>query len=511
MQSKVRTRYAPSPTGFQHIGGVRTALYCYLFAKKHNGIFILRIEDTDQKRYVAEAEQYITDTLKWLNLIPDESDLTGGDHGPYKQSNRFEYYQKYGKQLLEEGHAYYAFDTPEELNKMREDFKDQGIMSYNSITRKHMTNSLTLSKEEVDEKLSNGESFVVRLKVPEDQTIIVNDIIRGEVVVQSKEIDDKVIIKGDGMPTYHLANVVDDHLMEISHVIRGEEWLPSTPLHVLLYRYLGWEKDMPEFAHLPLILKPDGKGKLSKRDGDRLGFPVFPLAWETEDDKSNGYRELGFQADAFINYLAFLGWNLGTEQEIFSIDELIAAFSLDRIGRSGAKFDFEKAKWFNQQHLQNASDKDLVAALTINRPEEWQSVSKAEIAALLPMFIERMTFTKDFFDQAKFMITMPEQSDMKTIRKKWKENSEVNFQNLSASLTNLDSFCSDDIEQLIKNFIEENGLSFGEILLPMRLMLTGIKGGPSLFDIMEHLGKEETLNRIHRGISDFNRIATTEV
>ncbi len=505
MTKKVRTRYAPSPTGFQHIGGVRTALYCYLFARKNKGTFILRIEDTDQKRYVAEAEDYIHETLKWLGIEPDESPIAGGDYGPYRQSERKELYQKNVQNLIDNGFAYYAFDTPEEIEAIRNKYKDQGIISYNAFTRKEMKNSLTLSAEEVKAKLDAGEKYVVRLKVPENEEVIVNDLVRGEVKVNTKEIDDKVLMKGDGMPTYHLANVVDDHNMEITHVVRGEEWLPSTPLHVLLYRAFGWEDTMPAFAHLPLLLKPSGKGKLSKRDGDKLGFPVFPLAWKTEKEQSDGYREMGFLPEAFTNFLAFLGWNPGTEQEIFSIDQLVESFDLSRVSKSGAQFNFEKVKWFNQQYLKDADDDKLADLVLAQKPDTRTEVGAEKVKTLLPLMKDRLVLARDFWEQTNFFFETPSAYDEKTIRKKWKEESPANFEALKTELSNTD-WNPEAIEKSVKGFIESKELSFGNIFQPWRLMLSGQTSGPSLFEIAAILGKDESLARMDQGIKVFNEM-----
>jgi len=465
---KVRTRYAPSPTGFQHIGGVRTALYCYLFARKSKGTFILRIEDTDQKRYVAEAEDYIHNTLKWLGIEPDESPVAGGDYGPYRQSERKELYQKNVQNLIDSGHAYYAFDTPEEIEAIRNKYKDQGIISYNAFTRKEMKNSLTLSVEEVQAKLDTGEKYVVRLKVPENDEVLVTDLVRGEVRVNTKEIDDKVLMKGDGMPTYHLANVVDDY-------------------------------------HMPLLLKPSGKGKLSKRDGDKLGFPVFPLAWKTEKEESNGYREMGFLPEAFTNFLAFLGWNPGTEQEIFSLDQLIEAFDLKRVSKSGAQFNFEKVKWFNQQYLKEASDEKLSELVLAQRPENRSAVDVEKVKTLLPLMKDRLILAGDFWAQTNFFFESPSSYDEKTIRKKWKEESPANFEALKTELANTD-WNPEAIEKSVKGFIEQKELSFGNVFQPWRLMLSGETSGPSLFEIAAILGKEESLARMDQGIKVFNEM-----
>ena len=421
--SKVRVRFAPSPTGPLHIGGVRTALYNYLFAKKNGGKMILRIEDTDQKRYVDGAEQYILDSLEWCGIHLDESIIHGGKYGPYRQSQRKEIYRPYAEQLVNNGFAYYAFDTAEELTLMRERMKKAGVTSpqYNSVTRSTMKNSLSLSDDEVKKRLNNEEPYVIRIKMPRNQEVKLFDVIRGWVVVNTNKMDDKVIFKSDGMPTYHLANVVDDYLMKISHVIRGEEWLPSAPLHVLLYEYLGWKSQQPQFAHLPLLLKPDGNGKLSKRDGDRLGFPVFPLNWKNPEtgEISLGYKEGGYLPEAFINMLAFLGWNPGTPQEIFSIDDLCETFTLDRVGKSGAKFDFDKTKWFNQQYLRSKSKLELAEMLQVILKKNDISAEINYVANVCQQLKERATFIKDMWSEGKYYFQPPKSYDDKVIRKKW--------------------------------------------------------------------------------------------
>ena len=424
--SEVRVRFAPSPTGPLHIGGVRTALYNFLFAKKQGGKLILRIEDTDQTRLVEGAEEYLITSLKWCGIEFDESTIHGGEYGPYKQSQRKEIYLPYAEKLVRDGFAYYAFDTAEELTSMRERMKAAGVPSpqYNGVTRSTMKNSLSLSETEVNKRIKAGVPYVIRIKMPRNEEVKLHDIIRGWVVVNTNNMDDKVIFKSDGMPTYHLANVVDDYTMKISHVIRGEEWLPSAPLHVLLYRYLGWEQEMPIFAHLPLILKPDGNGKLSKRDGDRLGFPVFPTNWINQNtgDISLGYREGGYFPEAFINMLAFLGWNPGTSKELFSLEELCQEFSLDRVGKSGAKFDFDKTKWFNQQYLRLRSKEQLTQELQIILKENDIQFNDDYVAIVCEQFKERATFIRDIWEEGKYYFIPPTSYDEKTIRKKWKEN-----------------------------------------------------------------------------------------
>lgn len=497
--SEVRVRFAPSPTGPLHMGGVRTALYNYLFAKKNNGKFILRVEDTDQTRFVPGAEEYIIESLKWCGISPDEGQGVGGEYGPYKQSERKHLYRQYADELVEKGLAYYAFDTPEELDEMRERLKRAKVAApqYNAVTRETMKNSLTLSTDEVEKKLEAGEPYVIRLKIPRDEEVRFEDAIRGWVVVHSSNIDDKVIFKSDGMPTYHLANVVDDHLMKISHVIRGEEWLPSAPLHVLLYRYLGWEDTAPTFAHLPLILKPDGNGKLSKRDGDRLGFPVFPLEWKDpkSGEISSGYRENGYYPGAFINMLAFLGWNPGTAQEIFSLEELCEAFTLKRVGKAGAKYDPEKTKWFNQQYLRQQSlDSLLTDFKSVMETQNWEADDKYT-KKVIELIMERATFVEDMAEGA-YLFERPESFDEKTLRKKWKDNTADLVEEYCTKLEAEDDFTSSTLEASFKAFLSEKEIGMGQLMPNIRLLLTGLGMGPSLFGIMEILGKEECVDRI---------------
>ena len=498
--SEVRVRFAPSPTGPLHIGGVRTALYNYLFAKKHQGKIILRIEDTDQSRFVKGAENYIIESLNWCGIKFDESIINKGDYGPYRQSDRKEIYREYAEKLIEEGNAYYAFDTSEELDEMRSRMKKAGVPSpqYNSITRSSMKNSISLSEDEVKNRLNNDEKYVIRIKMPRNEEVKIHDVIRGWVVVNTNNMDDKVIFKSDGMPTYHLANVVDDYLMKISHVIRGEEWLPSAPLHVLLYKFLGWGKEMPKFAHLPLILKPDGNGKLSKRDGDRLGFPVFPIKWINPDngDVSLGYKEQGYITEAFINMLSFLGWNPGTTQEIFSMDELIQAFSLDRVGKAGAKFDFDKTKWFNQQYLRAKNKEDLANELQIILKENNIKMDDKFVASVCNQLKERATFVKDMWLEGAYYFSAPTTYDEKTIRKKWKEDTPRFLSELKIRLEKISDFSSINIEIEFKKYLEDNDLGMGRLLPAFRLALTGLGMGPSLFDIASLLGKTETLMRM---------------
>ena len=506
--SEVRVRFAPSPTGPLHIGGVRTALYNYLFAKNKGGKFILRIEDTDQARFVEGAEQYIIESLKWCGIEFDESVVVGGEFGPYKQSERKAMYLPYAEQLVKEGFAYYAFDSSEELTAMRERMKAAGVPSpqYNAVTRTTMQNSLALSEDEVTKRRQAGEAYVIRIKMPRNEEVKLNDIIRGWVVVNTNNMDDKVIFKSDGMPTYHLANVVDDYLMKISHVIRGEEWLPSAPLHVLLYRYLGWEDKMPQFAHLPLILKPDGNGKLSKRDGDRLGFPVFPTEWMNPETKeiSSGYRESGYIKEAFINMLSFLGWNPGTTQEIFSMEELIESFSLERVGKAGAKFDFDKTRWFNQQYLRAKSKEELAQDLQLILKENGIEAEDNFVETVCEQLKERATFVKDMWEEGKYYFLSPTSYDEKTIRKKWKEDTPKYVSELKNRLAELADFSSESIEIEFKKYLEENELGMGKLLPAFRVCLTGLGMGPSLFDIASLLGKEETIKRMETALEKIN-------
>ncbi|MGY8987669.1 MAG: glutamate--tRNA ligase [Flavobacteriales bacterium] len=506
--SEVRVRFAPSPTGPLHIGGVRTALYNYLFSKNKGGKMILRIEDTDQARFVEGAEQYIIDSLKWCGIEFDESVVAGGEFGPYKQSERKELYLPYAEQLVKDGFAYYAFDTSEELTAMRERMKAAGVPSpqYNAITRTTMQNSLALSEDEVTKRMEAGEAYVIRIKMPRNEEVKLNDIIRGWVVVNTNNMDDKVIFKSDGMPTYHLANVVDDYLMKITHVIRGEEWLPSAPLHVLLYRYLGWEDKIPQFAHLPLILKPDGNGKLSKRDGDRLGFPVFPTQWMNPETKeiSSGYRESGYIKEAFINMLSFLGWNPGTTQEIFSMEGLIETFSLERVGKAGAKFDFDKTRWFNQQYLRAKSKEELAQYLQIILKENGVEAEDSFVETVCEQLKERSTFVKDMWEEGRYYFEAPTSYDEKTIRKKWKEDTPKYLSELKDRLAELSDFSSESIEVEFKKYLEENELGMGKLLPAFRVCLTGLGMGPSLFDIASLLGKEETIKRMETALEKIN-------
>ena len=497
---KVRVRFAPSPTGPLHIGGVRTALYNFLFAKHFNGDFVLRIEDTDQTRFVPGAEDYIIESLKWCGICPNEGQGFGGGKGPYRQSERKGLYKEYVDLLIERGHAYYAFDSGDELDEMRENAKQMKMPNwqYNGVTRSSMKNSLTLPAEEVKSRLESNEEYTVRIKMPRNEEVRFHDEIRGWVIVNTNNMDDKVLFKSDGMPTYHMANVVDDYLMEISHVIRGEEWLPSAPLHVLLYRYLGWEGSMPKFAHLPLILKPDGNGKLSKRDGDRLGFPVFPLEWSdpTTQEISSGYREKGYFPEAFVNMLAFLGWNPGTSQEIFSIDELVSAFSLERVGKSGAKFDPDKTKWFNQQYLRAKPNEELGQMLANFVEGEFDGAFLSNVAGMMK---ERASFPFELAS-GDYFFSPPLEYDEKTQRKKWKTETPERMKALAVAFEAVEPFNSENVERSFKQFLQDNDLGMGAVLPNFRLLLTGQGMGPSMFQIAELLGKEETLNRINTGI-----------
>lgn len=507
---KPRVRFAPSPTGALHIGGVRTALYNYLLAKRFDGTFILRIEDTDQTRYVAGAEQYIVSALEWLGLEPDEGPHFGGEYGPYRQSERKGLYGQYAQQLIDNGKAYYAFDTPEELDAAREKAKEDGNhnFKYDTRARHQMRNSVSLTEEEVTELIEAGTPYTIRLKIPTDEIIVIQDIIRGEVRFQSNELDDKIILKADGMPTYHLANIVDDHLMKISHVIRGEEWLPSTAHHVLLYRALGWEDSMPRFAHLPLILKPSGKGKLSKRDGNKLGIPVFPLSWDgdTPEESFTGFKEYGFLPAAAINFLAFLGWNPGTEQEIFPLPELCEAFSLEKIGKAGARFDIDKAKWFNQQYIIQSTNAELAELIRPLIEEKGYKVETAFLHSFCGMMKERVHLLPEFWTEGYYFFTHELEYDAKTIRKKWKPERRAFFDELKTSLASLDPFAAAHIKTAIVSAMEANGLGFGDVLPIVRVAVSGTVKGPDVFEMMELLGSDEIQVRLEKGFAAFDDI-----
>ncbi|MDD3062832.1 MAG: glutamate--tRNA ligase [Massilibacteroides sp.] len=499
-QRKIRVRFAPSPTGPLHIGGVRTALYNYLFAKQHGGDFVLRIEDTDSQRFVPGAEKYIIESLDWLGIRFDEGVSFGGNYGPYRQSERRAIYKEYVDQLLSDGKAYIAFDTPEELDKKRQETAN---FQYDASTRMQMRNSLKLEESEVERLVKEGCQYVVRIKIEPDEEVVVNDLIRGKVTINSSVLDDKVLYKSaDQLPTYHLANIVDDHLMKITHVIRGEEWLPSAPLHVLLYRSLGWEESMPEFAHLPLLLKPEGNGKLSKRDGDRLGFPVFPLEWKDPQtgDISSGYRESGYLPEAVVNFLALLGWNPGDDQEIMNMVELIQKFDLSHCSRSGAKFDYEKGKWFNHQYILKKENKEVATLFMPILKANGVKANEDYVEKVVGMMKERVSFVKELWDQASFFFVAPENYDEKTVKKRWKENSSSQLSELIEVLKVREPFDIEGTEEEVKSWIEQKGYHLGNIMNATRLALVGEGKGPHIFDITEALGKEESIRRIQRAI-----------
>ena len=500
MSQKVRVRFAPSPTGPLHIGGVRTALYNYLFAKKNNGDFILRIEDTDSQRFVPGAEEYIIEALTWLGLKFDEGTHIGGTHAPYRQSERKEIYKKYVDILIQKGAAYIAFDTPEELTAKREAVSN---FQYDASTRGEMRNSLTLSQEEVQSLIDADNQYVVRFKIEAGQEVLVNDVIRGEVKYNSSVLDDKVLYKSaDHLPTYHLANIVDDHLMEITHVIRGQEWLPSAPLHVLLYKAFGWEDSMPQFAHLPLLLKPEGNGKLSKRDGDRLGFPVFPLEWKDPQsgEISSGYRESGYLPEAVINFLALLGWNPGNDQEIMSMEELIQLFALEKCSKSGAKFDYEKGKWFNHQYIQLRPNSEIAAIFYPILQDKGIESPLQYIETVVGLVKERVSLVKELWDQASFFFVAPTAYDEKVVKKRWKEESPSQLSELAEVLKGIDDFSSHNQEEIVKGWIESKGYHLGNIMNAFRLAVVGESKGPHMFDITATIGKEETIARLEKAI-----------
>ena len=497
MERKVRVRFAPSPTGALHIGGVRTCLYNYLFAKQHGGELIFRIEDTDSQRFVPGAEEYIIEALTWLGIKFDEGVSFGGNYGPYRQSERKDIYKKYVQQLLDAGKAYIAFDTPEELDEKR---KQIANFQYDTTTRMQMTNSLTLSAEEVEQRIASGEQYVVRFKIEAGEDVVVNDLIRGEVCINSSILDDKVLYKSaDNLPTYHLANIVDDHLMQVSHVIRGEEWLPSAPLHVLLYRAFGWEDTMPQFVHLSLLLKPDGNGKLSKRDGDRLGFPVFPLEWHDPKtgDVSSGYRESGYLPEAVINFLALLGWNPGNDQEVLSMDELIKLFNIEKCSKSGAKFDYEKGKHFNHIYLQQKSNAELAQVVLDKLAELGLEADATKVEMAVAAMKERATFTKDLWDLCRFFFVAPKEFNEKDVQKRWKENTLTLLNDLLQFLETIDCFDNaEQTEETVKAWCEEKGYGLGNVMNPFRLTLVGEMKGPHMFTITQILGKDEVLSRL---------------
>lgn len=503
MSNKVRVRFAPSPTGPLHIGGIRTALFNYLFAKKYNGTFVLRIEDTDQNRFIEGAEDYIVEALNWCRIPFDEGPGKEGNFGPYRQSERKHLYKQYADELVQKGKAYYAFDTSEELGSHRKDHEAKGkTFIYNWHNREKLNNSISLPKEEVEKRIANGDDYVIRFKMLDKnegshQIIRTRDLIRGSVSFKIELLDDKVIFKSDGMPTYHLANIVDDYLMQITHVIRGEEWLPSLPLHIKLYQALGWQDNMPEFAHLPLILKPTGKGKLSKRDGDKLGFPVFPLEWTDPKtgDVSRGYREDGYFPEAVINFLAFLGWNPGTEQENFTLEELINAFELERVHKAGARFDPDKTKWFNHHYMQEHSNEELARAFKEDSPE-LEEIDINYIAMVVGLIKERATFVHDFWDLSYFFFTTPTELDEKAVKKAWKEESPEIMTELISVIQNITEVTVENLQKDIKGWITSKEIGFGKVMMPLRLALVGALQGPDVFQIMYMIGKDETIRRL---------------
>jgi len=502
---RVRVRFAPSPTGPLHIGGVRTALFNYFFAKQQGGDFLLRIEDTDSQRFVPGAEDYIMESLRWCGIRVDEGVAEGGPHAPYRQSERRAIYRQYADQLVASGHAYYAFDTPEKLDALRKEAEASGgAFTYNWQVRDRMETSLSLSPEEVQNRIAQGDPWVIRFKMAENEEVVMFDLIRGEVVVNSGTLDDKVLYKSaDLLPTYHLANVTDDYLMEISHVIRGEEWLPSLPLHVLLYRAFGWEDKMPQFAHLPLLLKPAGNGKLSKRDGDKMGFPVFPLQWRSaEGEVSMGYREEGYFPEAFVNLLALLGWNPGTEQEIFSMEELISLFSLERVNKSGARFDPVKAKWFNHQYLQQKSNAEVAQCYLKLLREKGISDSPLRVEQIVALMKERVNFVQEIWEKSSFFYEEPAVYDSASVQKFWKEETPAIMQEVLLLLAKLDAFTCQSIEEALVAFIQERGYGMGKVMNAIRLSLIGVANGPGVAEIAEILGKESALARIRKAVAE---------
>ncbi|MEN9875249.1 MAG: hypothetical protein RLZZ529_246 [Bacteroidota bacterium] len=499
MSKPIRVRFAPSPTGPLHIGGVRTALFNYLFAKKNNGTFFLRIEDTDQNRFVPGAEEYILEALNWLGIAPDETVGKNEKFGPYRQSERKELYQQYADELINSGNAYYAFDTAEALDAQRKQHEEQGkTFIYNHHNREKLDTSLVLSKDATEKRIAAGEDYVIRFKTPVNETLHLQDIIRGEVKFETNLLDDKVLFKSDGMPTYHLANIVDDHLMETSHVIRGEEWLPSMPLHVLLYRAFGWEA--PEFAHLPLILKPIGNGKLSKRDGDKMGFPVFPLEWKTPEGFSSGYREKGFFPESVVNFLALLGWNDGTEKELYSLEELVQNFDLNRVHKAGAKFDPEKNKWFNHHYLMQQTDVNLAKAFAPILKEKGIAFEENKLITIISLIKERAHFVSEFWELSDYFFEAPSSYDEKAT-KNWKEETPALMQNLILVLEGIKDFKAANIETIVKEWMTANEIGMGKVMQPFRLSLVGALKGPHLFDIAELIGKEATVERIQKAIA----------
>lgn len=503
MERKVRVRFAPSPTGALHLGGVRTALFNYLFARHHGGDFLLRIEDTDQARYVPGAEEYIIESLKWCGLTIDEGVGAGGEYGPYRQSERKEIYKQYALQLIESGNAYYSFDTAEELDVQRKACEERGdTFIYNALSRKNLKNSIHMDADEVRNLLNSDTHYVIRFKMPEDEELHLHDIIRGEVQFNSSLLDDKVLYKSDGMPTYHLANIVDDHLMKITHVIRGEEWLPSLPLHVLLYKAFGWEDTMPAFAHLPLILKPVGNGKLSKRDGNKMGFPVFPMEFTdpATGETWHGYKEDGYFPDAFINMLALLGWNPGTEQEIFTLQELCDLFTLERVKKSGAKFDPEKTKWFNHKYLIAKPDSELAGLLEKELEKHELSSDQKKLEKICALMKERANFVSDLFNDSLFFFTAPKEYNEKDSKKYWKEDAIPLMKELLEILKNIDDYSFTNTDKIISGWITNREIGFGKVMNPFRVAIVGAAKGPHMYDIIEIIGKEETVNRLEKAI-----------
>ena len=499
MSKQVRVRFAPSPTGPLHIGGVRTALFNYLFAKKNGGTFYLRIEDTDQNRFVPGAEEYIMEALEWLGISPDETVGKNEKFGPYRQSERKDLYQEYAETLIANDWAYYAFDSSEDLDQLRKNAEEIGnTFIYNHTVREHLDNSFTLSADQVAKKIATGSDYVIRFKTPVNEILELKDLIRGDIKFDSNLLDDKVLFKSDGMPTYHLANIVDDHLMETTHVIRGEEWLPSLPLHFLLYRAFGW--NAPEFAHLPLILKPVGNGKLSKRDGDKLGFPVFPLEWKTEEGISSGYREKGFFPEAVVNFLALLGWNDGTDKEIYSLQELVDTFDLSRVHKAGAKFDPDKNKWFNHQYLIHQNDDDLAKAFAPILYQKGVEVDYTTLVKIVSSIKERAHFVEEFWELGNFFFEAPTSYDEKAT-KNWKEETPILMQNVADLIAQIEDFSSLNIETIVKAWINEFEIGMGKVMQPLRLSLVGALKGPHLFDIIEIIGQEETIKRIEKAIA----------
>jgi glutamyl-tRNA synthetase len=505
MNQNIRVRFAPSPTGPLHIGGLRTALFNFLFARKNDGVFILRIEDTDQTRYVPGAEDYINESLDWCGLVPDEGPRQGGGFGPYRQSERKGQYKRYAMQLLESGHAYYAFDTPEELDKLRKEFETRGeTFVYDARVRGSLKNSLNMDTPKVEEMVASGTPYVIRFRFETDKEIVMQDMIRGEVVINTSTLDDKILFKSDGMPTYHLANVVDDNLMAISHVIRGEEWLPSLPLHVSLYSAFGWEHLMPRFAHLPLILKPTGKGKLSKRDGEKGGFPVFPLEWldPLSGVTSPGYREEGYLPGACVNMLALLGWNPGTEQELFSLEELIKEFQLEKVGKSGSRFDPEKSQWFNHQHIQLKADSELIADFQSELKTNGVDIDPGRAGELVPIIKPRINFLHEIWEESWFFFKAPDTYDPDVVKKRWKEDTPGNMEKLIEVLEQCEPFTVASVETIVKAAITSHEWSMGAIMNAWRLLLVGAAKGPGLFDLAAFLGKEEVIERMRKGIRE---------